>query len=111
MGTQRLTGADCFFFNQKTAYEMTYGDGSSDVCSSDLIASEPEVAPATFDAGGGVIAETILVRSEERRVGKEGRSRGSPYHYKKKNRTRLKRNNRHDSAHLSRATPVRSTCG
>src|SRR2546422_10303485 len=25
-----------------------------------------------------------LVRSEERRVGKEGRSRGSPYHLKKK---------------------------
>src|SRR5258708_39522333 len=27
-------------------------------------------------------------RSEERRVGKEGRSRGSPYHLKKKNRNR-----------------------
>src|SRR6059036_1544804 len=27
-----------FFFKQKTAYEITYGDWSSDVCSSDLIA-------------------------------------------------------------------------
>src|SRR6187401_3652646 len=25
-----------FFFKQKTAYEITYGDWSSDVCSSDL---------------------------------------------------------------------------
>src|SRR6059036_4218146 len=27
-----------FFFKQKTAYEITYGDWSSDVCSSDLTA-------------------------------------------------------------------------
>ena len=26
-----------FFFKQKTAYEITYGDWSSDVCSSDLM--------------------------------------------------------------------------
>src|SRR6059036_4088787 len=29
-----------FFFKQKTAYEITYGDWSSDVCSSDLVAME-----------------------------------------------------------------------
>src|SRR3546814_8869057 len=28
---------DCFFFKQKTAYEMRISDWSSDVCSSDLI--------------------------------------------------------------------------
>src|SRR3546814_3447800 len=28
----------CFFFKQKTAYEMRISDWSSDVCSSDLIA-------------------------------------------------------------------------
>src|ERR1051325_2726137 len=28
-----------FFFKQKTAYEITYGDWSSDVCSSDLCGS------------------------------------------------------------------------
>src|SRR3546814_4419952 len=27
----------CFFFKQKTAYEMRISDGSSDVCSSDLV--------------------------------------------------------------------------
>src|SRR6059036_3894839 len=30
-----------FFFKQKTAYEITYGDWSSDVCSSDLTRSPP----------------------------------------------------------------------
>src|SRR3546814_18426339 len=29
-------GIDCFFFKQKTAYEMRISDWSSDVCSSDL---------------------------------------------------------------------------
>src|SRR3546814_10594644 len=29
----------CFFFYQKTAYEMRISDGSSDVCSSDLLFS------------------------------------------------------------------------
>src|SRR6059036_685523 len=29
-----------FFFKQKTAYEITYGDWSSDVCSSDLVSLE-----------------------------------------------------------------------
>src|SRR3546814_3725808 len=28
---------DCFFFKQKTAYEMRISDWSSDVCSSDLV--------------------------------------------------------------------------
>src|SRR3546814_18950129 len=31
----------CFFFKQKTAYEMRISDWSSDVCSSDLIGSRP----------------------------------------------------------------------
>src|SRR5256885_2142433 len=31
------------------------------------------------------LALRVAQRSEERRVGKEGRSRGSPYHLKKKN--------------------------
>src|SRR2546427_11383614 len=48
-------------------------------------------APGT---SGGVVADdsyttpedtTLTVRSEERRVGKECRSRWSPYHYKKNN--------------------------
>src|SRR3546814_999904 len=30
----------CFFFKQKTAYEMRISDWSSDVCSSDLVGAE-----------------------------------------------------------------------
>src|SRR3546814_1848526 len=44
-----LVGQDetvCFFFKQKTAYEVRISDWSSDVCSSDL------VRPRTFSALG-----------------------------------------------------------
>src|SRR6059036_803503 len=34
-----------FFFKQKTAYEITYGDWSSDVCSSDLRRHDRSRAP------------------------------------------------------------------
>src|SRR3546814_4322835 len=86
----------CFFFKQKTAYEMRISDWSSDVCSSDLQAYEaerphsPRHRPPTRCPGGRARHGTILghetapSRSEESRVGKEsvspGSSRGSPYH-------------------------------
>src|SRR3546814_20724892 len=38
---------DCFFFKQKTAYEMRISDWSSDVCSSDLTVAEPADRLAT----------------------------------------------------------------
>src|SRR3546814_9233379 len=105
----------CFFFKQKTAYEMRISDWSSDVCSSDL---GPKVAAddvhdgrahaviiflaghflylLTAEIGGhdndGIakihsaamaVCEAAVIRSEERRVGKECvstcRSRWSPY--------------------------------
>src|SRR3546814_2689785 len=92
-----------FFFKQKTAYEMRISDWSSDVCSSDL---DPDQHQGHDDphsrghdgrshrarAAGGAGVDMIippgplkvLVRSEERRVGKECvstcRSRWSPYH-------------------------------
>ena len=77
-----------FFFKQKTAYDIRNCDWSSDVCSSDLgIGGQDGV-------GGGIFvhlpknAQLQLKvfrggfddRSEERRVGKECRSRWSPYH-------------------------------
>src|SRR3546814_14307160 len=91
---------DCFFFKQKTAYEMRISDWSSDVCSSDLLrrtflamrfqalarlaAREAE----HFVAGRGIEGRPHHPRSEERRVGKECvstcRSRWSPYHSKNK---------------------------
>src|SRR5213075_3332015 len=75
-----------FFFKQKTAYEITRRDWSSDVCSSDLLAGRRHGAVAAGRARAAR-AEASL-RSEERRVGKECallcRSRRSPYHYRKK---------------------------
>src|SRR3546814_3758811 len=101
-----------FFFKQKTAYEMRISDWSSDVCSSDLQVGQGEADLALFKAmnnTGGILfkypssqinktveafvkmqqgeeveAMEFIMRSEERRVGKECvstcRSRWSPYH-------------------------------
>src|SRR3546814_4629961 len=104
------------FFKQKTAYEMRISDWSSDVCSSDLFdflrdgptlvysslltrnSSKALFGQASIDLSDAVIDGLKLNlgyrhtwdRSEERRVGKECvstcRSRGPPYHYKKKNK-------------------------
>src|SRR5881392_4305018 len=41
-----------FFFKQKTAYEITHSDWSSDVCSSDL-GSRPPPTPCSASAAGG----------------------------------------------------------
>src|SRR3546814_6893979 len=87
----------CFFFKQKTAYEMRISDWSSDVCSSDLL--PPPVFSLHAPTGDAFDFEPLLtealaplrrratikrialrctvpaglprLRSEERRVGKE----------------------------------------
>src|SRR3546814_9576416 len=82
-----------FFFKQKTAYEMRISDWSSDVCSSDLNLDtsllresneEAGLVPSDLDGRSeqriilrmhrrlpeGYQVEDVLVRSEERRVGK-----------------------------------------
>src|SRR3546814_4548745 len=90
-----------FFFKQKTAYEMRISDWSSDVCSSDLqllpanrdltaaevVLLEMQMKESRLRSALAPIRENydyILIRSEERRVGKECvstcRSRWSPYH-------------------------------
>src|SRR5690349_25074628 len=69
-----------FFFSSRRRHTRSLRDWSSDVCSSDLLIHHglPLVdKPARVD-------EVEDQRSEERRVGKECRSRWSPYHYKKK---------------------------
>src|SRR3546814_1743526 len=93
-----------FCFKQKTAYEMRISDWSSDVCSSDL--ARLVIEPDQHLAHGGRMFRRLehhgvardqrrknvsvrqmgwkIIRSEERRVGKECvstcRSRWSPYH-------------------------------
>src|ERR1051326_6555136 len=44
------------------------------------VAADGDCAKASFVAGRLLTVNAELVRSEERRVGKEWRSRGSPYH-------------------------------
>src|SRR3712207_8012788 len=90
-----------FFFSSRRRHTRYWRDWSSDVCSSDLTRRAlPNEASSRWrstiratDSAG--VARTIFVcwspirrrtlpRSEERRVGEECRSRGSPYYLKKK---------------------------
>ena len=77
-----------FFFKQKTAYEIGTGNWSSDVCFP--ISNEKTrimspsgtsrlYSPLTF-VEVPLVVRSEERRSEERRVGKECRSRWSPYH-------------------------------
>ena len=78
-----VEATDSFFFcEQKTAYEVVDCDWSSDVCSSDLLAGQTAILPkekALEYLALGMTSEAGE-RSEERRVGKECRSRWTPYH-------------------------------
>src|SRR5690349_21975639 len=86
-----------FFFSSRRRHTRSLRDWSSDVCSSDLgipLTDDDRLpwlrsirgAMLQWQAQGenAVIACSALKRSEERRVGKEGRSRGGPYHEKEK---------------------------
>src|SRR5687768_18585880 len=91
-----------FFFSSRRRHTRCSRDWSSDVCSSDLVQVEGmTVQHRGKDLGrvGGAAtghdedqiehfetADDREDRSEERRVGKECRSRWSPYHYKKNNK-------------------------
>src|SRR5688572_32332889 len=80
----------CFFFSSRRRHTRFDCDWSSDVCSSDLeftavANSVPEnVLPPVFGTmlicSPPVMLSADADRSEERRVGKECRSRWSPYH-------------------------------
>src|SRR5437588_98520 len=74
-----------FFFSSRRRHTRSLCDWSSDVCSSDL----SETAEELIDHYAKLCARFPIVsiedgcaedRSEERRVGKECRSRWSPYH-------------------------------
>src|SRR5256885_4210523 len=94
-----------FFFSSRRRHTRLQGDWSSDVCSSDLRPRStysvdsgtrpdfkasstisgpiPAQSPSVMPIRGFVVLLLMLViviRSEERRVGKECRSRWSPYH-------------------------------
>src|SRR5260221_485291 len=82
-----------FFFSSRRRHTRSLCDWSSDVCSSDLPVFEADFLPSSYgfrpkrsaeQANEVIRAEANRganwVRSEERRVGKECRSRWSPYH-------------------------------
>src|SRR2546430_12094743 len=92
-----------FFFSSRRRHTRFDCDWSSDVCSSDLLGAPPRIegnaavpAPRGRALSGAALRQTIAdvfaageraglppsltARSEERRVGKECRSRWSPYH-------------------------------
>src|SRR5438876_1085500 len=72
-----------FFFSSRRRHTRWTGDWSSDVCSSDLPFHEGDV-PLMEGIGAGMAGGELTivgsVRSEERRVGKECRTRRSPEH-------------------------------
>src|SRR5256885_12390227 len=99
--------AVCFFFSSRRRHTRLQGDWSSDVCSSDLqkgqlthrysFSGQPGTTVVTDSVGtahgaligldsattndfNGLGQVSMSGRSEERRVGKECRSRWSPYH-------------------------------
>src|SRR6266446_1595351 len=75
-----------FFFSSRRRHTRLQGDWSSDVCSSDLEAPGASQLRCTWRAGRKPVNVYEdrgdlqgASRSEERRVGKECRSRWSPY--------------------------------
>src|SRR5438046_4477952 len=83
-----------FFFSSRRRHTRLVSDWSSDVCSSDLLGGlrigrrrrRPRAEDDHLADLRDGKARVRWERSEERRVGKECRSRGSPEHYKKKKR-------------------------
>src|SRR5436309_13092359 len=84
-----------FFFSSRRRHTRFSRDWSSDVCSSDLYGSTPALWHTRRGAeycrgwerdlrsGSSPCSDLLRGRSEERRVGKECRSRWSPDHEKK----------------------------
>src|SRR5437867_8455357 len=94
---KRLQNCYCisFFFSSRRRHTRSYGDWSSDVCSSDLgTGGKPAMQPTEpirlLIAEDEANLRSVISRSEERRVGKECRSRRSPDRLKKKKEKVLK---------------------
>src|SRR4051812_49949759 len=94
-----------FFFSSRRRHTRLTCDWSSDVCSSDLLSaiSAANLRASLRTSASGTSRSAMpqatassppmrRPRSEERRVGKECRSRWSPYHLKKKKEKREKAN-------------------
>ena len=69
-----------FFFSSRRRDTSLVSDWSADVCSSDLVGGAIETAKLALEHGLACNTAGGTHRSEERRVGKACRSRGSPNH-------------------------------
>src|SRR6059058_1202822 len=69
-----------FFFKQKTAYEMSLRDWSSDVCSSDLIVEDQKVRVAMLPVGESRI-ELLEPTSDDSPISKFLVKRGAGVHH------------------------------
>src|SRR5262245_66551774 len=78
-----------FFFTSRRRHTRCLSDWSSDVCSSDLATLTHWNNVKVFDYGRDHDGTFYYVRSEERRVGKECRSRWTQHHYRKEVLTRF----------------------
>src|SRR5207248_7978024 len=102
----------CFFFSSRRRHTRSYGDWSSDVCSSDLAYDADRDAaiqraheqfrwfglgwkvnadlpnPDSFEAATQFVTPEQVARSEERRVGKECRTRRAQREQNKKEQSR-----------------------
>src|SRR6201982_4276805 len=76
------------FFSSRRRHTRLTCDWSSDVCSSDLAGASASPTWARLPAPVQLLSQSARQgrRSEERRVGKECRSRWSPDHLKQKDR-------------------------
>src|SRR5690348_18406640 len=82
---------NAFFFSSRRRHTRWTGDWSSDVCSSDLETARTIARLRDLEVPLDEIREVLAMddpaeRSEERRVGKECRSRWAAYHQKKTTR-------------------------
>src|SRR6266705_3658642 len=73
-----------FFFSSRRRHTISYGDWSSDVCTSDLVDHALVHLDPVQRREEHRLVVPLMHRSEERRVGKECRSRWSPWHENKK---------------------------
>src|SRR5947209_19835290 len=95
-----MASSKLFFFSSRRRHTRYWRDWSSDVCSSDLnfmmlhehlldISHHFEVHPHTTPPGIDVLPQ-IDTRSEERRVGKECRTRWARHHDRKNNNEQVR---------------------
>src|SRR4051794_41964547 len=76
-----------FFFPSRRRHTIRTGDWSSDVCSTDLALAAAAASALAASSQNPARVSTVLrssTRSEERRVGKECRFRGSWFYLKNK---------------------------